>query len=277
MQTTIVSAEWLHDHINDPDLIILDASQNANVSGLVPPYEGKYIPNARFFDLKNVFSDQKSLLPNTVPSPEVFEEGARSLGISNTSKVVVYDNLGIYFSPRVRFLFKVMGHHHVAVLNGGLPAWIESGYETALNLVPHISEEGDFRASFNKEILMNAEEIYKNISSQDHIVIDVRSAERFSGEIPEPRKGIRSGHIPKSYNLPFKKLLIEGKYKSKEALKDEFTKAGINDDTPYVFSCGSGLTACIVMLASELVNDNPVKVYDGSWTEWGQSEYPVEK
>ncbi|WP_038264166.1 sulfurtransferase [Zhouia amylolytica] len=277
MQTTIVSANWLYDHMQDPDLVILDASQSDNVSGLTPQFEGKYIPNARFFDLKKVFSDQESHLPNTIPSVQAFEEGVRNLGVSNHSKIVVYDNLGVYFSPRVRFLFKVMGHHNVAVLDGGLSAWIAAGYETTLQLDSEAFEEGEFKATFLKELVVSAKDVFHNINSQQDLVIDVRSSKRFEGSIPEPRQGIRSGHIPKSLNLPFKEVLHEGRYKLPEDIQKAFKQAGIVSDQPYVFTCGSGLTACIVMLASEIANKNRVKVYDGSWTEWGQSEYPIEK
>jgi len=261
----IVSATWLFNHLNDPDLIILDASQKT-ASG---DFNNSRIKGARHFDLNNEFRDTSNELPNTFPSAEQFEKNCRKLGINRSSKIVVYDNLGIYLSPRVWWMFKTMGHQNVAVLNGGLPEWIRLGYtsvsEKGNNVLP-----GDFQSKFNPEMLKDYNFISSNISLQESVLIDARSAGRFEGIAPEPREGLPSGHIPGSINLPYTAVLKNGKFKPKEDLVELFNTLNIEEKS-LVFSCGSGITACIILLASELVVDNKKSVYDGSWTEWAQN------
>jgi thiosulfate/3-mercaptopyruvate sulfurtransferase len=266
----LVTAKWLNENLNNPDLIIFDASQKDNKAGLISDSQGLQIKNARIFDLKNSFSDLSSDLPNTLPSAQQFEKEARKLGVSKSSQIVVYDNLGIYSSPRVWWMFKAMGHDKIAVLDGGLPAWQAEGYETET-----ISEmayaPGDFTAVFNPETVNDVAFIETNLKEKEAIVIDARSEGRFKGTAPEPREGLPSGHIPNSINIPFQNVLNGAHYKSEEELHAIFNNMEVGT-SPLVFSCGSGLTACIVLLAFELVNENPKSVYDGSWTEWAQSE-----
>ena len=272
----LVSASWLSENKDQPDLIILDSSPTSNVSGLNSQYPDKYIPGARPFDLKNDFCDLQHPMPNMLPSPSQFEEKARQLGINNESKIVIYDNLGIYTSPRVWWMFKTMGHHHVAVLNGGLPAWIESGFKTEDHLQKNINP-GNFKAEFKREWVRDHENVLNNIITKNEIIIDARSSGRFDGTAPEPRADLSSGHIPGSVNLPFQQVLENGKYKSPEKLKSLFDQINPGN-APATFSCGSGLTACIILLAYTLINNNQSSVYDGSWTEWAQLEdYPIEK
>lgn len=261
MLEPIVSAQWLHDNLENPDLIILNASQN-------PDIDYKQIKGSRFFDLKSAFSDKESKFPNTIPSPVQFEIECQKLGINDSSRIVVYDNKGVYSSPRVWWLFKVMGHKNVSVLNGGLPEWINQSYKTvekeSLDYKP-----GDFKTKFQSEMVRDYDFIKSNIKKQEAIVIDARSQGRFEGTAPEPREGLRSGHIPNSLNLPYEKVLDQGKLKSKTELTKIFEDLKISDK-PLTFSCGSGITACIILLASELVLTNEKSVYDGSWTEWAQ-------
>lgn len=266
----IVTTQWLHQYLNDPDLVLLDASPATNVSGMISDFANVQIKGARIFDIKKKFSDQISDMPNTLLSAETFTTACRQLGIRTNSKIVVYDNLGIYTAPRVWWMFRAMGHQTVAVLDGGLPEWVNQGFET----VPIEEKDypvGDFAAHFNPDLKRNMEDIVRNIRSKEAIVIDARSAGRFNGTAPEPRAGLSSGHIPDSLNLPFPEVLNEGKMKSQEALTDIFKNLTVNDQ-PLVFSCGSGITACIIMLAAETVMDNPMSVYDGSWTEWAQKQ-----
>jgi thiosulfate/3-mercaptopyruvate sulfurtransferase len=274
MNAKIVTAAWLNDNLNDNSLIILDASPKSNVSGETTEYEGQQIPNSRSVDLKESFSDKEGLFPNTVPSAEYFEKECRKLGINKTSKVVIYDNLGIYTSPRVWWLFKIMGHNDVAVLDGGLPEWITEGYETILQenqATATTYEAGNFEAKLQTDLVKTYEDVLENTTANDFVVVDARSAGRFAGTVPEPRKGLKSGSIPNSVNIPYQDVLENGKFKSADKLNILFKEITSNAED-LVFSCGSGLTACIIMLANELSVNKGTAVFDGSWTEWAERE-----
>jgi len=269
MENNTVSVSWLKAHINDNNLVVLDASTGKKVSGEVSAIEGKRIKGARFFDLKNKFSDPDSEYPNTVPSPERFEKNAQALGINQDSLIVIYDNLGIYTSPRAWWLFKSMGHINVAVLDGGLPEWIAQGGETEEEDKAEEYALGNFKADYKADKMRDFDFVRENLSSELFQVLDARSKGRFEGTAPEPREGLRSGSIPNSINLPYTAVLEKGKFKSKEAIKAIVNELEL-DDRPLVFSCGSGVTACIILLAVAMVTDQDKSVYDGSWTEWAQ-------
>jgi thiosulfate/3-mercaptopyruvate sulfurtransferase len=266
MEKPLVSCEWLSENMNLEDLIILDASPLNTATGNRTKFENKVIPGARYFDLKNVFSESDCPFPNTFPTIEQFEHECQEIGINNSSKIVIYDNIGIYTSPRVWWMFKTMGHEDVAVLDGGLSDWILANYETQTSH-SKADEKGDFTCKLASDKIVDIDFIDANISRQDHLVIDARSEGRFNGIIKEPRPGLRSGHIPNSLNIPFESLLKDGSYKSEAELTRIFQDIGI-DERPLSFSCGSGVTACILLLAAELVLKNNTSIYDGSWTEW---------
>jgi thiosulfate/3-mercaptopyruvate sulfurtransferase len=269
MKNTIVSVQWLKEHLNDINLIILEARLEPNQANV----DNLQIPGARLFDIKNTFSDTSNPLPNTFPSETQFTTECQKLGINKNSFIVVYDAVGIYSSPRIWWMFNTMGHSNIAVLDGGLPEWMKQGYPTE-SVQKNTYELGDFEAGLKSESIKNKEQILNNIDSKEAVLLDARSSERFHATIEETRVGIRNGHIPGSRNIPFESLLKEGKYKSKDELSVIFNL----DDTPLYFTCGSGVTACILLLATEIISKNPKAVYDGSWTEWGHAtELPIEK
>ncbi len=268
MNPHLVSTEWLHTHLHDSNLIVLDASQPSDPAAI-------RIKGARILDIKHVFSDTESGLPNTLPSPAAFETSCRELGICQDSQLVVYDSKGIYTSPRVWWMFQTMGHAHIAVLDGGLPDWIAQELETETGPQAAV-REGDFVAHFDASRVKHIDRVQENLESQEAIVLDARSKGRFDGTAPEPRAGLSSGHMPHSVSLPYTEVLEGGKYKSKEDLQSVFNNLDL-DDRPFIFSCGSGITACIILLASEMAMDRTTAVFDGSWTEWALTEgMPIE-
>ena len=264
----LVSVDWLHQNWSDDQLVILDASPQSNVEGKTSEFSGYAIPGSRYFDIKNSFSDPSSDYPNTVPTPEQFEKSCRELGINNSSKIVVYDNLGVYSSPRAWWLFKVMGHDRVSVLDGGLPEWINKGFPT-ISGYQKDHKPGNFKAVFKNQYVKSYNEVVENLTNKSFLVVDARSEGRFNGVEKEPRAGIQSGHIPQSVNIPYQQVIHQGKLKSTEELKQLF-KAKCGDTDELVFSCGSGLTACILALASEVSVNRGKVIYDGSWTEWAE-------
>ena len=266
----LVSAKWLHQNLNHPDLIILDASLQATAEGNVPNTFLKTIPGARYFDLKNNFSEPNSPFPNTLPNEIQFETECQKLGIHRDSKIVVFDSLGIYSSPRVWWLFNAMGHQDVSVLDGGLPEWIHYDYSTETRIAKHY-KLGDFKATFQKKYVKNYQDVLDNLHTKAFTIVDARSEGRFNGTEKEPREHLESGHIPDSINIPYGEVLANGKFKTVSELKTLFDKKNI-DEKEVVFSCGSGLTACIVMLANVIAFNKSKAIYDGSWSEWAEHQ-----
>ena len=264
----IVSAGWLYKHLNDINLIILDASLGSTIDGTQTDLNEKTIPNSRYFDLKVNFSDVDAAFPNTLPTVAHFEAECQKLGINTDSKIVVFDNLGVYSSPRVWWMFKAMGHRKVYVLDGGLPEWNAQGFEVEERKSANW-ETGNFKATLQQELVVSYDEVVANTENPSFIIVDARSEGRFNGTEPEPRKQLQSGSIPHSVNIPYTEVLENGKFKSKGALQEVFDDT-VEQDTDLVFSCGSGLTACIIMLASEIAGQKSKRVYDGSWTEWAE-------
>jgi len=266
----LVSVEWLHQNMNHPDLVVLDASLKTTAEGSVENTVLKTIPNARYFDLKNNFCKTNSSFPNTLPNKTQFETESRKLGICENSKIVVFDSLGIYSSPRVWWLFQAMGHEDVFVLNGGLPAWMLKGYPTATEVNKQY-KLGDFKATFQNKYIKSYQDILDNLNTKKFTIVDARSEGRFNGTTKEPRRHLKSGHIPNSINIPYGEVLTDGKFKTESELKKLFDKK-CSDKKELVFSCGSGITACIVMLANVIAFHKTKTIYDGSWTEWAEHQ-----
>jgi len=266
LKEPIVSVTWLQNNLKATNLIILDASIPKVTGGDDVKVE-KQIPNTRFFDIKNKFSDVSTAFPNTVPTEEQFINEARKLGINNNSAIVVYDDKGIYSSARVWYLFKAFGHKNIAVLTGGLPEWIRLNFETEQKIV-HKVNYGNFTGSYNPKFFKFFEDVKKESQDNSHTIIDARSECRFKSLEPEPRAGLRSGTIPNSINLPHSDLLDNGCLKDKEDLKAIFNNL-TEPNSQITFSCGSGITACVLALGAEIAGYQNISVYDGSWTEWG--------
>ncbi len=269
--SSIVSVDWLSEHLTHPNLIILDATiPKVATSGIEHSELG--IKNARFFDIKKTFSDSSSQIPNMLLSPKDFADACEGIGISNHHTIVVYDRLGIYSSPRVWWMFTIMGHTNVAVLDGGLPSWEKANLP--MSPVAITSKKNDsqkFDTTLNPGLCIDAASLVKEINNKNTLIIDARSPGRFNATEPEPRENLKGGHIPNSVNLHYTTLIKDGKMKPVSELKKIFDDLQIQD-RKLIFTCGSGITACILMLAANLAGYHHTTIYDGSWSEWGQLE-----
>lgn len=270
----LVSADWLLQHLNDDNLIVLDASMEKPLLGKSNTVGEQAIPGAKRFDFEKVICDQESALPNTMPKAECFEREVRKLGVNNDSTIVVYDNMGVYSSPRAWWMFKVMGHDNIYVLNGGLPAWVAAG--GSVSSISEHSHDGTFESQHQPEKLVSVEAVLSNLQQPHSIILDARSAARFSGEDADPRPHVKSGHIPGSKSMPYTSLQSDGHMLPVSELHDRFLALELTPNDSIIFSCGSGVTACILALAATEAGFTELAVYDGSWSEWGTGDYPVE-
>ncbi len=269
INTPLVTTSWLQNYINHPDLIILDATIKKVASKGGEDISNLKIKNARFFDIKKTFSDKSTDIPNMLPSAKDFEEACRNLGINSNHKIVVYDKLGIYSSPRVWWMFKTMGYKQVAVLDGGFPAWQQADLPCETATDENKYPRGNFNAAYQPKLVVNSEKVLNSINNNNILILDARSPGRFEAQEPEPRDDLKGGHIPNSMNLHYARVQHGGKMLSTNELKEILADFNI-ENKKLIFTCGSGITACIIMLAAELAGYNNVSVYDGSWSEWGQ-------
>ena len=265
----LVSTDWLARHLADPDLRILDASWYLPTVARDPraEYDDAHIPGARYFDIDEI-ADLRSPLPHMVPPVEKFMSRMRAMGVGDGHQVVVYDSAGIFSAPRVWWLFRLMGQDKVAVLDGGLPKWLAEGRE--VTSAPPTIRDRHMTVSRQHDMVKDVTEVATASKLGDWQIVDARPAERFIGAAPEPRPGLRMGHIPGSRNLPFMTLLNEdGTMKDPADLRALFNAAGVDLEKPVISSCGSGVNACILDLALTRLGAARHAVYDGAWAEWG--------
>ena len=266
---TLVSTDWLAAHMKDPDLRILDASTylpGVDRDGRTE-YDAVHIPGARFFDIDDV-SDGRSDLPHMVPPIEKFMSRVRAMGVGDGHQIVVYDGSGLFSAARVWWLFRLMGQNNIAVLDGGLPKWIAEGREVE-DLAPVIRDR-HMTVRFQNQMVRDVTQVSSASKLGTSQIVDARAAARFRGEAPEPREGLRAGHIPNSRNVPFTDLLNDDKtMKTPDQTRAIFESAGVDLKRPIITTCGSGVTAAVLGLALERMGYDMWSLYDGSWAEWG--------
>jgi thiosulfate/3-mercaptopyruvate sulfurtransferase len=274
----LVSTEWLAAHLSGPKVRIVDATYHLPTAKRDPraEYNAEHIPGATFFDIDGI-SDPSNSLPHMIPKPADFAAAVLALGIDNDHHVVGYDSYGLMSAARAWWMFRLYGHDRVSVLDGGLAKWKREG--RPVEGKPVAPAKTNFTARFRPELVRLKEDVKANIASKAAQVLDARSAGRFQGKDPEPRAGLRGGHIPGSCNLPYN-LLVDPDAKTvlpAAELRARFQAAGIDPARPVITSCGSGVTACVLALGLHLIGAGSVAVYDGSWSEWGlPGDTPVE-
>jgi thiosulfate/3-mercaptopyruvate sulfurtransferase len=273
----LVSTEWLSEHLRDRNVAVVDGSFFLPMQqrDALAEYRDGHIPGAVFFDIETV-ADHSSDLPHMLPGPTHFSAAVGALGIGDGDTVVVYDSVGLYSAPRVWWTFRIFGAKKVYILDGGLPKWKAEGRPL---------EQGDakpaarkFTAEMNVGAVAMLGDVRMALTDDSVQVVDARSAERFAGKAPEPRPGLRSGHMPRSFNVPYGRLIENGHLAPRARIEAAFTDAGVDLDKPIITSCGSGVTAAILTFALESIGKEPKGLYDGSWAEWGsRPDLPVER
>jgi thiosulfate/3-mercaptopyruvate sulfurtransferase len=273
----LVSAAWVTEQLEHPELVVLDANLQAVTAGAAAGDEAvSQIPGARRFDFDKRICDRASSLPHMMPTAELFTDEVRALGVGTRSVVVVYDRVGVYGSARAWWMFRAMGHDAVAVLDGGLPAWIAAGLPCEPVAARPFVPAGDFVARPRRQLFCDTDAVLAALADGQCAVVDARSPGRFAGREPEPRPGLRLGHMPNAVNLPFGALQDRGRMRAADELAS-ILAAKVGRHKKLIFTCGSGVTSCILALGAELAGYRDLAVYDGSWSEWGMpsSSRPV--
>ncbi len=277
----LVTGDWLEAELGKPDLLICDATiyMPGDVRQAGALFAAARIPGARYFDI-NVIADIDSALPHMVPAVGRFERLMGELEIGNASRVVFYDQLGLFSAARAWWMLRLFGHDAVAVLDGGLPKWQREGRALESGAAPRPkSAQGPppFRAALRAQRLRGLGDMLDNIRAPRELLLDARSSERFYARVPEPRPGLRAGHVPGARNIPYTELLAADQtLLPRAALLERFARAGVNADTAVVTSCGSGITAAVLTLGLAVAGLPEGALYDGSWTEWGgRADTPI--
>ena len=275
-QRPLVSVEWLVQNLSDDNIGIVDGSWHLPTENRDPhqEYLAGHIPGAVFFDIDRISAP--SDLPHMVPSSEVFAESVGSFGLSENKSIVIYDTKGLFSAARVWWMFRLFGFTDVKILDGGMPAWLAAGHK--LEQGASVADKTTVRTSLQNGAVVNAAQVLQASQDKSAQILDARSRGRFNGSEPEPRAGLRGGHIPGSLCLPFNELLDAGSLKSNEALREAFDQSGLTDELPVITSCGSGVTAAVLTLALHCIGRDDTSLYDGSWTEWSANpELPVDQ
>lgn len=269
LKTNVVTVSWLQQRLGHPNLVVLDGSwhmPNSNRDAKAEFAEHR-IAGAQFFDFDKTIAAQ-SELPHMLPPPERFETAVRAMGINNDSIVVVYDSHGLFSAARVWWMFKAMGHDKVAVLNGGLPDWLKADGAIESGLTkPRLA--GKFIAKYQPQYVVELREVQLSLNAPGRVIVDARGAPRFSGVEADPRPNVGAGHMPGAINLHYASLIEDGKLIPPFLLHQAFVGKGIDGNDRHIYSCGSGVTACILGLAATEIGVQNWGVYDGSWAEWG--------
>ncbi len=267
----VVSADWLQERLGQSGLSIIDGSWYLPFQNRDPraEYDAGHIPGAIFFD-HDKMGDPQSPLPHTFPKPETFAAAISSMGISNEDTIVIYDGPGMFTSPRVWWMFRTMGAKNVFVLDGGFDNWKEAGWPVT-DEITKVAPSA-FVADFDAMKIASFDDMRKIVEDGTKQIADARAARRFTGVDPEPRAGLRSGHMPGARNVPSSVLADKGYLKDLAGLKHVLEDAGVDLSRPIVTSCGSGITAAVITLALESLGHKDNVLYDGSWTEWGSAK-----
>ncbi|MCX5493669.1 3-mercaptopyruvate sulfurtransferase [Kaistia dalseonensis] len=271
-----VSTEWLAAHLGDPSIAIVDGSWYLPTAGrnAATEYAAAHIPGAVFFDIDKV-ADTTSGLPHMLPSAELFAATVGAAGISDKQTIVVYDGAGLFSAARVWWTFRVFGAKDVRILDGGFPLWKTEGRPLESGLPSATAKT--FHATLDSDAVRTIDDVKSVIADHSAQIVDARPADRFRGEAPEPRPGLRAGHMPGSHSVPFGEVVANGRLKSADDIKSVFAAADIDPSQPIVTSCGSGVSAAILSLALTTIGADKVSLYDGSWAEWGsKADTPVE-